>query len=43
MEIANHTLTVDVIAALTYWPGIIWGGQKNPPDPVDLTVLPPDP
>jgi hypothetical protein len=41
MEIANRTLTVDVIAALTYWPGVIWGGQKNPPDPVDLTVLPP--
>ncbi|MFF3610075.1 multiprotein-bridging factor 1 family protein [Streptomyces sp. NPDC002463] len=40
MEIANRTLTVDVIAALTYWPGVIWGGQKNPPDPVDLTVLP---
>jgi hypothetical protein len=41
MEIANGTLTADVIAALTYWPGAIWGGQKNPPDPVDLTVLPP--
>jgi hypothetical protein len=41
MEIANRTLTVDVIAALRYWPGVIWGGQKNPPDPVDLTVLPP--
>ena len=41
MEIANRTLTVDVIAALTYWPGVIWGGQKIPPDPVDVTVLPP--
>ncbi|MFB6841192.1 multiprotein-bridging factor 1 family protein [Streptomyces sp. NPDC056361] len=41
MGIANRMLTVDVIAALTYWPGIIWGGQKNPPDPVDLAVLPP--
>ncbi|MFD0144200.1 MULTISPECIES: helix-turn-helix domain-containing protein [unclassified Streptomyces] len=41
MEIANRTLTVDVIAALRYWPGVIWGGQKNPPDPVDVTVLPP--
>ncbi len=41
MDIANRTLTVDVIAALTYWPGVIWGGGKNPPDPVDLTVLPP--
>ncbi|MFF6803826.1 XRE family transcriptional regulator [Streptomyces sp. NPDC012616] len=41
MEIANRTLTLDVIAALMYWPGVIWGGQKNPPDPVDLTVLPP--
>ncbi|GAA3507297.1 helix-turn-helix domain-containing protein [Streptomyces showdoensis] len=41
MDIADRTLTVDVIAALTYWPGIIWGGQENPPDPVDLTVLPP--
>lgn len=41
MEIASRTLTADVIAALTYWPGVIWVGQKNPPDPVDLTVLPP--
>jgi hypothetical protein len=41
MEIANRRLTVDVIAALTYWPGVIWVGQKNPPGPVDLTVLPP--
>ncbi|MGW1996363.1 XRE family transcriptional regulator [Embleya sp. NPDC001921] len=41
MEIANRTLTVDVIAALTYWPDVIRGGHKNPPDPVDLTVLPP--
>ncbi|MEU2130629.1 hypothetical protein [Streptomyces sp. NPDC018352] len=41
MEVANRTLTVDVIAALTYWPGIIRGGQENPPDPVDPTVLPP--
>ena len=41
MEIANRTLTVDVMAALTYWPGVIWVGQKNPPEPVDLTVLPP--
>lgn len=40
MEIANRTLTADVVAALTYWPGIIWGGQENPPDPVDLTGLP---
>ncbi|MER7541233.1 hypothetical protein ABTX77_41835 [Streptomyces sp. NPDC097704] len=30
-----------MIAALTYWPGAVWGGRKNPPDPVDLTVLPP--
>lgn len=41
MDFADRTLTVDVIAALTYWPGVIWGGQKNPPDPVDLIVLPP--
>ncbi|PWI13013.1 transcriptional regulator [Streptomyces sp. Act143] len=41
MEMAHRTLTADVIAALRYWPGVIWGGQKNPPDPVDLTVLPP--
>ncbi|MFF1300937.1 MULTISPECIES: helix-turn-helix domain-containing protein [unclassified Streptomyces] len=41
MEIANRTLTADVIAALRYWPGVIWGGQKNPPDPVDVAVLPP--
>ncbi|GCD96096.1 helix-turn-helix domain-containing protein [Embleya hyalina] len=39
MEIANRTLTADVIAALNYWPDVIWGGRKNPPDPVDLTVL----
>ncbi|WP_329172820.1 helix-turn-helix transcriptional regulator [Streptomyces sp. NBC_01477] len=41
METANRALTSDVIAALRYWPGVIWVGQKNPPDPVDLTVLPP--
>ncbi|WP_030766732.1 MULTISPECIES: helix-turn-helix domain-containing protein [unclassified Streptomyces] len=41
MEIAERTLAVDVIAALRYWPGVIWGGQNYPPDPVDLTVLPP--
>ncbi|KUN29622.1 hypothetical protein AQJ23_02345 [Streptomyces antibioticus] len=41
MVIADRTLTAEVIAALRYWPGVIWGGQKNPPDPVDLTVLPP--
>ncbi|SEN89737.1 helix-turn-helix domain-containing protein [Actinacidiphila rubida] len=41
METANRTLTADVIAALRYWPGVIWVGQKNPPDPVDMTVLPP--
>jgi hypothetical protein len=41
METANRTLTADVIAALTYWPDVIYVGQKNPPDPVDLTVLPP--
>ncbi|MFC8270802.1 multiprotein-bridging factor 1 family protein [Streptomyces cinereoruber] len=39
METANRALTADVIAALRYWPGVIWGGQKNPPDPVDMTVL----
>lgn len=41
METANRALTADVITALRYWPGVIWGGQKNPPDPVDMTVLPP--
>ncbi|MCX2182769.1 XRE family transcriptional regulator [Streptomyces sp. SKN60] len=41
METADRTLTADVIAALTYWPGVLWGGQKNPPDPVDVTVLAP--
>ncbi|MFF5897004.1 helix-turn-helix domain-containing protein [Streptomyces argenteolus] len=42
MEMAYRTLTADVIAALTYWPDVLWAGQKkNPPDPVDLTVLPP--
>jgi hypothetical protein len=39
MEMVDRTLTADVIAALTYWPGIIWVGQKNPPDPVDISVL----
>lgn len=38
---ANRVLTVNVIAALRYWPGVIWAGQKHPPDPVDMTVLPP--
>lgn len=41
METANRALTADVIAALRYWPGVLWVGQKHPPDPVDLTVLPP--
>lgn len=41
MEKANRTLPVDVVEALTYWPDVIWVGQKNPPEPVDLTVLPP--
>jgi len=39
MVIADRTLTVEVIAVLRYRPGVIWVGQKNPPDPVDLTVL----
>ncbi|GJF32162.1 hypothetical protein KNE206_48620 [Kitasatospora sp. NE20-6] len=39
METANRALTADVIAALTYWPDVLWVGQKNPPDPVDTTVL----
>ncbi len=39
MGTANRTLTADVIAALTYWPGILYAGQKNPPDPVDISVL----
>ncbi|KAB2388778.1 helix-turn-helix domain-containing protein [Actinomadura montaniterrae] len=39
MEIVNRTLTAEVLAALTYWPGIVYGGQKNPPDPVDIMVL----
>ncbi|MFC8717893.1 helix-turn-helix domain-containing protein [Kitasatospora sp. NPDC057198] len=39
METANRALTADVIAALRYWPGVLWVGQKNPPDPVDITVL----
>jgi hypothetical protein len=41
VETANRALTADVIAALRYWPGVIWVGQKNPPDPVDMTVMPP--
>lgn len=41
VETANRALTADVIAALRYWPGVIWVGQKHPPDPVDMTVLPP--
>ncbi|MCR8945555.1 helix-turn-helix domain-containing protein [Streptomyces sp. OUCMDZ-4982] len=30
-----------MIAALTYWPDVIRGGREYPPEPVDLTVLPP--
>nr|MDT0523137.1 helix-turn-helix transcriptional regulator [Streptomyces sp. DSM 41633] len=41
MTITGRTLTTDVIAALTYWPQVLHGGGKYPPDPVDLTVLPP--
>ncbi|MET9926686.1 MULTISPECIES: XRE family transcriptional regulator [unclassified Streptomyces] len=41
MKIADRTLTPDVIAALTYWPDVIWGGQTYPPDPVDLSALTP--
>jgi hypothetical protein len=41
MRPANRTLSADVIAALTYWPGSIVPGRKFPPDPVDLTALPP--
>ena len=41
VETTNRTLTADVIAALRYWPGVIWIGQKHPPDQVDMTVLPP--
>lgn len=40
MSPASRTLSADVIAALTYWPGSIGPGRKLPPDPVDLTVLP---
>jgi hypothetical protein len=40
MSPASRTLSADVIAALTYWPGSIGPGRKFPPDPVDLTVLP---
>ncbi|MFF2353091.1 hypothetical protein ACFVVL_25300 [Kitasatospora sp. NPDC058115] len=40
METANRALTADVTAALRYWPGVISAGQKHPPDPVDMTVLP---
>ncbi|NGY63364.1 XRE family transcriptional regulator [Lentzea sp. NEAU-D13] len=40
MSPAGRTLSADVIAALTYWPGSIGPGRKFPPDPVDLTVLP---
>ncbi|RFS82268.1 XRE family transcriptional regulator [Actinomadura spongiicola] len=41
METAHRTITADVIAALTYWPGVLVAGQEHPPKPVDLTVLPP--
>ncbi|WP_244363211.1 XRE family transcriptional regulator [Streptomyces aquilus] len=37
--VADRTLSLEVIAALRYWPDVIWGGQKHPPDPVDVTVL----
>ncbi|WP_232795253.1 helix-turn-helix domain-containing protein [Kitasatospora sp. NRRL B-11411] len=39
VEATNRALTADVIAALRYWPDVLWVGQKNPPDPVDITVL----
>ncbi|RKE05160.1 helix-turn-helix domain-containing protein [Streptomyces sp. TLI_171] len=39
MEATNRALTADVIAALRYWPDVLWVGQKNPPDPVDITIL----
>lgn len=41
MVTAKRTLTAEVIVALRYWPGVIHSSQKHPPDPVDLTVLPP--
>ncbi|MFD0264081.1 XRE family transcriptional regulator [Kitasatospora indigofera] len=41
METTDRALTADVIAALRYWPDVLWAGQKNPPDPVDMAVLPP--
>ncbi|WP_432103095.1 helix-turn-helix domain-containing protein [Streptomyces sp. bgisy091] len=41
METADRVLTAEVIAALRYWPNTIWVGQKNPPDPVAMAVLPP--
>lgn len=39
MSPVNRTLSADVIAALSYWPGVIVPGQKLPPHPVELTVL----
>ncbi|MFG2432996.1 helix-turn-helix domain-containing protein [Streptomyces sp. NPDC048590] len=41
VETADRVLTAEVIAALRYWPHTIWVGQKNPPDPVAMAVLPP--
>jgi hypothetical protein len=40
MNPADRTLSADVIAALTYWPGSIVPGRKFPRNPVDLTALP---
>jgi hypothetical protein len=39
MSPANRTLSAGVIAALTYWPGVIVPGRAFPPDPVDFTAL----
>lgn len=41
MVTANRRLTAEVIVALRYWPDVIHSSQKHPPDPADLTVLPP--
>ncbi|MFJ5230930.1 XRE family transcriptional regulator [Kitasatospora sp. NPDC088391] len=32
MEKANRVLTVDVLSALTYWPGVVGGERVDPPD-----------
>ncbi|RKS79885.1 hypothetical protein BZB76_1364 [Actinomadura pelletieri DSM 43383] len=38
VETGGRTIAADVIAALTYWPDLLY---EDDPEPADLTVLPP--